>query len=114
RSGTSSPTGLATNASSFSTLCTMSTTFLRPLGPDSVLSASCTSFANCSRVYPMSCPPCRDACSEPPERDDGYAGGALVGGLGGRPEPPMSVKPRHDLGREQRERTRRLLVRQVT
>jgi hypothetical protein len=25
----------------------------------------------------------------PLERDGGFAGGALVGGLGGRPEPPM-------------------------
>jgi hypothetical protein len=25
----------------------------------------------------------------PLERDGGYAGGALAGGLGGRPEPPM-------------------------
>jgi hypothetical protein len=30
-----------------------------------------------------------DAVRRPLERDDGYAGGALVGGLGGRPEPPM-------------------------
>ena len=39
----------------------------------------------------MFCPPCLDACSEPPERADGYAGGALVGGLGGARSPPCHL-----------------------